>query len=91
MSSHGWSRVSWDVLVIDEAHGVSGDSARTAAAAALGARARIVILLSATPHAGDANAFARLCAIGRLGDEPAAMWFRHSSREQRRQKVAEAT
>ena len=45
----------WDVLVIDEAHGVSGDSARTAAAAALGARARIVVLLTATPHAGDAD------------------------------------
>jgi superfamily II DNA or RNA helicase len=69
--------LSWDALVIDEAHGVCGDSARTSAAAALGARARIVILLSATPHAGDTNAFARLCAIGRLGDEPAAMWFRH--------------
>ena len=67
----------WDVLVIDEAHGVSGDSARTAAAAALGARARIVMLLTATPHAGDADSFARVCAIGRLDDEPPTMWFRH--------------
>ncbi len=67
----------WDVLVIDEAHGVSGDSARTAAAAALGTRARIVMLLTATPHAGDADTFARLCAIGRLDDEPPAIWFRH--------------
>ena len=67
----------WDVLVIDEAHGVSGDSARTAAAASLGARARIVMLLTATPHAGDADSFARLCAIGRLDNEPSTMWFRH--------------
>ena len=48
--------LSWDALIIDEAHGVSGDSARQAAAAALGARSRIVVLLSATPHAGDASA-----------------------------------
>ncbi len=79
--------LSWDALVIDEAHGVSGDSARTAAAAALGARARIVILLTATPHAGDADAFARLCAIGRLGDEPARDVVPPSSREQRRQRA----
>lgn len=67
----------WDVLVIDEAHGVGGDSARAAAAAALGARARIVVLLTATPHAGDAVAFARLCAIGRLDGDPPPLWFRH--------------
>lgn len=67
----------WDVLVIDEAHGVGGDSARAAAAAALGARARIVVLLTATPHAGDGVAFARLCAIGRLDGEPPPLWFRH--------------
>jgi len=35
------------------------------------------MLLTATPHTGDADSFARLCAIGRLGDEPPAMWFRH--------------
>lgn len=69
--------VCWDVLVIDEAHGVSGDSARAGAASALGARARLVLLLTATPHAGDTETFARLCAIGRLDDEPPPMWFRH--------------
>ena len=69
--------VCWDALVVDEAHGMSGDSARAAAAAALGARARLVLLLTATPHAGDAEAFARLCAIGRLDDEPPPLWFRH--------------
>ena len=68
--------VCWDALVVDEAHGMSGDSARAAAVAALGARARLVLLLSATPHAGDAEAFARLCAIGRLDGEPPPLWFR---------------
>ncbi len=80
----------WDVLVIDEAHGVSGDSARTAAAAALGARARIVMLLTATPHAGDADSFraavrnwpARRRAAGDLVPTPSC--------EKRRQRVAEA-
>ena len=67
----------WDVLVIDEAHGVSGDSARAAAAEALGARARLVVLLTATPHAGDTTAFGRLCAIGRFDGDPPPLWFRH--------------
>lgn len=62
--------VVWDVLVIDEAHLVAGDSARTAAARAIAARARVVLLLSATPHSGDPGAFRRLCSIGRLGEEP---------------------
>ena len=71
------SHICWDVLVIDEAHGAAGDSARAAAAAALGARSRVVLLLTATPHAGDAEAFARLCAIGRLPGEPPPLLFRH--------------
>ncbi len=79
----------WDVLVIDEAHGVSGDSARTAAAEALGARSRIVLLLTATPHAGDAEAFARLCAIGRLGDDRPPMWFRHRPARDGRPRIGQ--
>ena len=67
----------WDVLIIDEAHGVSGDSARAAAAEALGTRARLVILLTATPHTGDTAAFGRLCAIGRFDGDPPPLWFRH--------------
>ena len=72
--------VCWDVLIIDEAHGVSGDSARAAAAEALGARARLVVLLTATPHAGDTTAFGRLCAIGRFDGDPPPLWFRHRPR-----------
>ena len=70
-------QLCWDVLVIDEAHGVSGDSARAAAAEALGARARLVVLLTATPHTGDTTAFGRLCAIGRFDGDPPPLWFRH--------------
>jgi superfamily II DNA or RNA helicase len=58
----------WDVVVVDEAHGVSGRSDRRAAAEVLGARARTLVMLTATPHSGDDEAFRRLCGIGDLGD-----------------------
>ena len=54
----------WDLVVVDEAHACAGDSDRRAAADALAARAPYVLLLSATPHSGDRDAFAALCAIG---------------------------
>src|SRR5260221_34123 len=57
----------WDVLIVDEAHGVAGDSDRHAAAAALASRAPFVVLLTATPHSGDRRAFASLCSLGALG------------------------
>jgi superfamily II DNA or RNA helicase len=62
--------VAWDVAVVDEAHQVAGDTARAAAMAEITARARVVLLLTATPHSGDAAAFRRLCALGRLEGEP---------------------
>ena len=55
---------AWDVVVVDEAHGLAGDSDRHEAVAALAARAPYVVLLTATPHNGDARAFRSLCAIG---------------------------
>ena len=54
----------WDVVVVDEAHGVAGDSDRHAAVSALAAAASFVVLLTATPHSGDRRAFASLCGIG---------------------------
>ena len=50
-------RARWDVIVVDEAHGLAGDSDRHEAVAALAARAPYVVLLTATPHNGDARAF----------------------------------
>ena len=58
----------WDVVVVDEAHGAAGDSDRRAAAAALGARAAYVFLLTATPHNGDVHAFNALCNTGAHAD-----------------------
>lgn len=54
----------WDVIVFDEAHALGGRSDRAEAAALLAARARTVVLLTATPHNGDPDTFARLCRIG---------------------------
>jgi superfamily II DNA or RNA helicase len=59
----------WDAVVFDEAHGLTGRSDRAAAAGALARRARNVVLLTATPHSGDDQAFASLCGLGDLHPE----------------------
>jgi superfamily II DNA or RNA helicase len=54
----------WDVVVVDEAHGVGPDSDRYAAISAVAERAPYVLLLTATPHNGDSRAFRSLGDIG---------------------------
>lgn len=56
----------WDLAVIDEAHGACGDSERYRAAAAIGRRSRRLVALTATPHSGDDQRFARLTRLGEL-------------------------
>ncbi len=56
--------VRWDLVVTDEAHGASPATARRAAVDAVASRSSRVILLTATPPAGDANQLSALCAIG---------------------------
>jgi superfamily II DNA or RNA helicase len=58
----------WDVLIVDEAHAVAADTDRRAAVETLAARAGYVLLLSATPHNGDREAFRSLCGLGAHGD-----------------------
>jgi len=60
--------IPWDVLVIDEAHAVCGDSERHAVSHDMARRARHVVLLSATPHSGDDRRFGRLEDLGALPD-----------------------
>jgi superfamily II DNA or RNA helicase len=67
---------AWDVVVVDEAHGLANDSDRHEAVAALAGRAAFVILLTATPHNGDARAFRSLCAIG--GHRDRLLMFRRT-------------
>lgn len=70
--------LSWDVVVFDEAHNVAGRSDRAAAAAMLAQRARALVMLTATPHSGDDEAFGRLCSLGSLGSGDRLVMFRRS-------------
>ena len=54
----------WDIVIVDEAHGVAPGSDRHVAVSALSVRAAYVVLLTATPHNGDRTAFESLCRIG---------------------------
>jgi superfamily II DNA or RNA helicase len=72
----------WDLLVIDEVHAASGDSERHDSCAELARRARLVMLISATPHNGDDARFMRVIDLGRLkavDDAPAV--FRRTRRD----------
>lgn len=60
-------RAPWDVVVIDEAHTMAGDSLRGDAAHAIARTAAHVVLLTATPHDGDETRFRRLIALGATG------------------------
>jgi len=62
------STCRWDIVIVDEAHNVSGDTDRHAACATLCSRAPYVVLLTATPHSGDRNSFLSLCRLGAHGD-----------------------
>lgn len=61
-------RAPWDVVIVDEAHGTAGATDRHDAAAAICARAAYVLLLTATPHNGDEEAFRALAGTGAHGD-----------------------
>jgi superfamily II DNA or RNA helicase len=71
----------WDVVVFDEAHGLSGRSDRAGAAAALARRARTVVLLTATPHSGDDRTFEQLCRIGELDEGSPLLVFRRTRQD----------
>jgi superfamily II DNA or RNA helicase len=68
----------WDVLIVDEAHQATTPSLRYEAVQAVAKRARHVILVTATPHAGDERAYRALCAIGEIGENDPALLFRRT-------------
>ena len=70
----------WDVVVVDEAHGVAAAGDRHGAAAELSGFAAYVILLTATPHNGDERAFRALCDLGARDRDPLLI-FRRSRQE----------
>ena len=63
----------WDLIVIDEAHGVCGESDRYDLCHDLARRARRLFLLTATPHSGDDVRFEKLTKLGLLARPAAGM------------------
>jgi superfamily II DNA or RNA helicase len=59
----------WDVVIVDEAHGVTTGSSRYDALSVLCKRASYVVLVTATPHNGDRPAFESLCRLGEIEGE----------------------
>ena len=69
----------WDLVIVDEAHGVCRDSDRHVAVSALAVRAAYVLLVTATPHSGDRRAFVSLCGLGSLESDPLLVFRRSRS------------
>ncbi|HEV3486953.1 MAG TPA: helicase-related protein, partial [Vicinamibacterales bacterium] len=73
-------QLAWDLTVVDEAHVVTLGTDRRTAVDAIAARARRLMLLTATPHAGDEAQFAALCRIGEgSARTPLVMFHRRRS------------
>jgi superfamily II DNA or RNA helicase len=66
----------WDVVIVDEAHHAALGTDRHAAVNTLGHAAPYVVLLTATPHNGDSQAFRSLCALGQHDDDPLLVFRR---------------
>jgi superfamily II DNA or RNA helicase len=75
------SEARWDMLIVDEAHGVAQVSDRRSAVERLAARARYVLLLTATPHNGDDRAYSQLTQVGALGDRDDLLVIRRTKRD----------
>ena len=72
------SEVPIDLIIADEAHHLTPGTERGAAVCRLASRAAWCVLLSATPHSGDENAFDYLTGIGAQHDDLTT--FRRSRR-----------
>jgi superfamily II DNA or RNA helicase len=70
--------LAWDLLVVDEAHNLTMGSARRTAVHGVARRSMRVLLLTATPHAGDTAGFVALCSIGATAAAEPIMMFRRS-------------
>lgn len=70
----------WDLVVVDEAHLLAGDSLRHSTLDAITRRATSVVLLTATPHDGDDTRHQRLLALGQRGPHDRLTIFRRLDR-----------
>ena len=71
----------WDLVIVDEAHQAAVAPQRHEAVQAVATRARHVVLVTATPHAGDDRAFHALCGLGQFDPAESILLFRRT-REQ---------
>ena len=58
--------LSWDLVIVDEAHHATAATDRGQAVGAICRRALRVLLVTATPHDGNEARFRALCDLGRL-------------------------
>jgi superfamily II DNA or RNA helicase len=68
--------LTWDLLVVDEAHHARPGTDRGDAVEAVARRSLAVLLLTATPHDGDETRFEALCRIGALESDPPVLLLR---------------
>ncbi len=73
----------WDILIVDEAHQASAASLRYEALKTIADRSRHVVLLTATPHAGDEAAYRALCDLGKLDPSDRILLFRRTRQQLR--------
>lgn len=70
--------LSWDLLIVDEAHTATAPTDRHAALSSIAARARRVVSITATPYSGDLAGFRSMAALGSIGDRAPMIMFRRS-------------
>jgi superfamily II DNA or RNA helicase len=75
------SDVTWDLLVVDEAHAATAPTERHAALARIAAVSRRIVVITATPYSGDAASFASMVALGATAGAAPPLMFRRSRDE----------
>jgi superfamily II DNA or RNA helicase len=83
--------VTWDAVVIDEAHVATSGTDRRAALHAIALRSRHVVLLTATPHDGNPQEHEALARIGQRHDRDEALVVFRRARADVRQGTARRT
>jgi superfamily II DNA or RNA helicase len=83
--------VTWDAVVVDEAHAATSGTDRRAALHAIALRSRHVVLLTATPHDGNPQEHEALARIGQRHDRDEPLVVFRRARADVRQGTARRT
>lgn len=73
--------VTWDLLVVDEAHAAAAPTERHVALARIASSSRRIVIITATPYSGDVTGFASIMALGGVATDPDPLMFRRSRDE----------